>query len=213
MARTMIQIDADKCVGCGLCVSACKESAIDIVDGTAKLVRADYCDGLGNCLPRCPVGAISFSTREVVNQKPPGCPGSQSAAIPREGMGEASVSAQTHLNQWPVQIKLLSPNASYFHKADLLVAADCAAYAYGNFHQDYMKGRITTIGCPKLDAVDYAEKLTSIFTQNEIASITLARMEVPCCSGLEQAMQSALARCGKAIPVQVATLSTDGRLL
>jgi len=213
MARTIIQIDADKCVGCGLCVSACKESAIDIVDGKARLVRDDYCDGLGNCLPMCPTGAISFSAQPIAERKPSGCPGTRTAAISREGSGDVSAVVGSQLNQWPVQIKLVPPGAPYFQRADLLIAADCAAYAYGNFHQDYMKGRITIIGCPKLDEGDYAEKLGDIFVESNIASVTLARMEVPCCSGLELAAKAAIAACGKDIPLRVVTISTEGQIL
>jgi len=200
MTRQVITIDESKCVGCGLCASACHQGAIGMVDGKAKLLREDYCDGLGNCLPVCPTAAISFT-----NQKSPSpkvdtfvCPGTVSSQATR---------------QWPVQIKLVPPNASYFDNANLLIAADCAAYAYANFHQAYMYNRITIIGCPKLDDGDYTEKLTTILTHNEIKSVTIARMEVPCCGGLEHATKAALQNCGKLIPWQVVTISTDGKIL
>jgi len=187
MVRKIIKIDEDKCNGCGLCVSACHEGAIGLVDGKAKLLHDDYCDGLGNCLPVCPTGAITFEEKEAL--------------------------AVTQFKQWPVQIKLVPPNAPYFKNANLLIAADCAAYAYGNFHNEYMKNRITIIGCPKLDEVDYSEKLTAILKMNDIKSITIARMEVPCCGGIEHAAKTALQNCGKLIPWQVVTFSIDGRIL
>ncbi|MDR2899521.1 MAG: 4Fe-4S binding protein [Clostridiales bacterium] len=199
MLRQIIKIDKDKCNGCGLCVNACHEGAIGLVSGKATLLRDDYCDGLGNCLPACPVSAISFEEREA------------------EAFDEAAVkSADTRaskLNQWPVQIKLVPINAPYFHKSNLLISASCAAYACGDFHNMLMKDRITLIGCPKLDGVDYSEKLTEILKENDISSITVARMEVPCCSGLEYAVKEALKNCGKLIPWQVVTLSTEGNVL
>jgi len=233
MFRKIIKIDENKCVGCSLCVSACKEGAIGLVDGKAKLMRKDYCDGLGNCLPVCPTGAISFEEKEVEpfdkaaaksreeNKQPGalacGCPGTQSKVIRRENAAEQkqaeTSSVQNHLNQWPVQIKLVPPSAPYFHSANLLIAADCTAYAYGNFHSEYMKNAITIIGCPKLDDGDYSEKLTAILTENEIKSVTVARMEVPCCSGIENAVKTALQACGKTIPWQIVTISTDGKIL
>jgi len=185
MVRKIIKIDEDKCDGCGLCVQACHEGAIGMVGGKAKLLRDDYCDGLGNCLPACPAGAISFEERE----------------------------AAAHLNQWPVQIKLIPASAPCFENADLLVAADCAAYAYGNFHNDYMKNRITVIGCPKLDGVDYSEKLKEILAGNNIKSVTIARMEVPCCGGIENAVKTALQHCGRLIPWQIVVISTEGRII
>ena len=233
MIRKIIKIDENKCNGCGLCVSACHEGAIDLIDGKAKLLRDDFCDGLGDCLPVCPTEAITFEEREAaeydeaavkanvknkpLNILPCGCPGTHSKPIKRESLCEPAqkqaVSAETHLNQWPVQIKLVPPNARYFDSANLLVAADCTAYAYGNFHREYMKNKITIIGCPKLDEGNYTEKLTAILTMNNIKSVTVARMEVPCCSGIENATKTALQNCGKLIPCQVITISTDGRIL
>ena len=232
MIRKIIKIDEDRCNGCGLCVSACHEGAIGIVDNKAKLLRDDYCDGLGNCLPVCPTEAISFEEREAAEfdesavkaaaeSKQPealacGCPGTHSKPIMRGDSDVAqghTASAETHLNQWPVQIKLIPPNAPYFNNANLLVAADCVAYAYGNFHGEYMKSRITIIGCPKLDEGNYSEKLTAILKQGSIKSVTVARMEVPCCGGIESAVKTALQNCGKRIPWQVVTISTDGRIL
>ena len=230
MVRQIIKIDGDKCNGCGLCVSACHEGAIGLVDGKAKLLRDDYCDGLGNCLPVCPAEAISFEEREAAEYNeaaviagteskqpdtlPCGCPGTHSKVIERENRrekeSEQASPSETHLNQWPVQIKLVPPNAAYFTNAHLLVAADCAAYAYGGFHREYMKNRITIIGCPKLDEGDYSEKLTAILKANKIKSVTVARMEVPCCGGIENAVKTALQSCGKMIPWQVVTIGTDG---
>jgi len=233
MVRKIIKIDENKCDGCGLCVSACHEGAIGLIDGKAKLLRDDYCDGLGNCLPVCPTEAISFEEREAAefneaavkasmqNKQPEtlacGCPGTHSKTIEHGGQCEPvrkqSEASQTHLNQWPVQIKLVPANALYFNNANLLVAADCAAYAYGNFHNDYMKNRITVVGCPKLDEGDYSEKLTAILKMNQIKSVTVVRMDVPCCGGIENAVKTALGNCGKMIPWQVVTISTDGKIL
>jgi NAD-dependent dihydropyrimidine dehydrogenase PreA subunit len=233
MVRKIIKIDEAKCDGCGLCVSACHEGAIGLVDGKAKLLRDDYCDGLGDCLPACPTGAISFEEREAAEYDeaavkanmeskqpetlPCGCPGTHAKTIEREGCcetkQECTTSVETHLNQWPVQIKLVPPNAPYFNNANLLVAADCAAYAYGNFHADYMKNKITIIGCPKLDDIDYTDKLTAIIRSNDIKSVIVARMEVPCCGGIENAVKMALQASEKMIPWQVVTLSTDGQVL
>ena len=202
MIRQIIKIDEDKCDGCGLCVSACHEGAIVIEEGKARLLREDYCDGLGNCLPVCPTGAISFEERDA--------PAFDENAV-KANMEQDD--APTCLNQWPVQIKLVPVNAPYFEGANLLIAADCCAYAYGNFHNAYMKNRITIIGCPKLDDVDYSVKLTEILKQNSIKSVTVVRMEVPCCGGIENAAITALRDCGKMIPWQVVTISTDGRIL
>jgi ferredoxin len=232
MIRKIIKIDEDKCNGCGLCVEACHEGAIGIVDGKAKLLRDDYCDGLGNCLPVCPTGAISFEEREAAEYNeaavqenmlkklaaavPRGCPGRNIKTIRRErqeSVRNETAENTSQLLQWPVQIKLVPVNAPYFNDANLLIAADCSAYAYGNFHSRFMKNRITLIGCPKLDEVDYSEKLTEIIKNNNIKSVTVVRMEVPCCGGIENAVKTALKESGKFIPWQVVTISTDGEIL
>lgn len=228
MKRKIIRIDEEKCNGCGACASACHEGAIEMIDGKARLTREDYCDGLGDCLPACPTGAISFEEREApayneeaVNaakkEKSPlpcGCPGTQSRMIKQESCDvEAAGIAQSRLSQWPVQIKLVPVNAPYFDGANLLVAADCTAYAYGNFHNDFIRNHITLIGCPKLDQTDYTEKLTEIISKNNIKSVTVTRMEVPCCGGIENAVKNALLASGKFIPWRVVTISTDGRIL
>lgn len=199
MIRQMIKIDRDKCNGCGLCVTACHESAIEIKDGKARVIRDDYCDGLGNCLPVCPTGAISFEEREAA--------AFDEEAVKRHKEGKSA------LSQWPVQIKLLPVHAPYYEDADLLVAADCTAYAYGNFHQDFLRGKTVLVGCPKLDAVDYSEKLTAIFSENRIRSITLVRMWVPCCGGMQSAVERAIQNSGKEIPYKVITLSAEGEMM
>lgn len=198
MLRRIIKIDEEKCNGCGACASACHEGAIEMIDGKAKLTREDYCDGLGDCLPACPADAIHFEEREA--------PAYNEAAV-------LAAKAATQLSQWPVQIKLVPTNAPYFDGANLLIAADCTAYAYGNFHQEFIRNHITVIGCPKLDEGDYAEKLTEIIANNDIKSVTIVRMEVPCCGGIKQAAKRALQASGKFIPWRVAIVSTDGRLL
>lgn len=233
MKRRIIEIDREKCNGCGACAGACHEGAIAMVDGKAALMRDDYCDGLGDCLPACPTGAISFVEREAAaydeqavlahkqekmraegKSLPCGCPGSRSRRIEHTDGGEAPLcEAVSRLAQWPVQIKLAPVNAPYFSGAKLLIAADCTAYAYAAFHERFIKGHITLIGCPKLDAVDYSEKLTEILLRNDIKSVTVVRMEVPCCGGLEHAAKTALQKSGKFLPWQVVTLSTDGRIL
>lgn len=233
MKRKIIQIDSEKCIGCGLCVDACHEGAIAMVDGKAKLMREDYCDGLGDCLPACPTEAITFVEREAAaydeaavkaaqaqkNAAPLvcGCPGTNAKRIVREQQPEAPaqqpVYEASELSQWPIQIKLVPVNAPYFDGADLLVAADCTAFAYARFHKDFIRRHITLIGCPKLDEGDYAEKLTEIIKNNNIKSVKIVRMEVPCCSGLENAVKRALQNSRKMIPWQVAVISTDGRLL
>ena len=234
MIRRIIQIDKEKCNGCGACAQACHEGAIAMVDGKAKLMRDDYCDGLGDCLPACPTGAITFVEREAAaydeqavmeNKKkkmqkeamtlPCGCPGSQSRQIKHaeETHEDAHCAAQeSRLSQWPVQIKLVPVNAPYFDGAKLLIAADCTAYAYAAFHERFIRGHITLVGCPKLDSVDYSEKLTEIIRENNIKSVTIVRMEVPCCGGLERAAITALKNSGKFIPWQVVTVTLDGRL-
>ena len=229
MIRKIIQIDEKKCNGCGACASACHEGAIGVVDGKAKLLRDDYCDGLGDCLPACPTGAISFVEREAAaydeaavlavkaKKAQPlscGCPGSASKAIKRHEVVSVTTAPQeSELRQWPVQIKLVPVNAPWFDGAKLLVAADCTAYAYASFHQDFIKGHITLVGCPKLDAVDYAVKLTEIIRNNGIRSVTVVRMEVPCCGGIENAVKTALHDSGKLIPWNVVTIATDGSII
>lgn len=231
MIRKIIKINEEKCSGCGACAAACHEGAIGMVDGKAKLLREDYCDGLGDCLPACPTNAITFEEREapayneaaVLAAKakkasetlPCGCPGTQSKFIKRTETASVSdnLISVSRLSQWPVQIKLVPVNAPYFHGADLLIAADCTAYAYGRFHEDFIQNRITLIGCPKLDECDYAEKLTEIIMNNNIKSLTIVRMEVPCCSGIENAAKRALQASGKLIPWQVVIISTDGKIM
>lgn len=230
MLRKVIKIDEEKCDGCGLCADACHEGAIGIVDGKAKLLREDFCDGLGDCLPACPRGAIAFEVREapmyneaaVLEEKskkpkvklPCGCPGTLSKAISREPSQRAErISSQSQLAQWPCQIKLVPVNAPYFDGANLLIAADCTAYAYGGFHNDFIRNHITLIGCPKLDEGDYAEKLTEIIRNNNIKSVRVVRMEVPCCSGIVSAVKKALMASGKFIPWQVVVISTDGKII
>ena len=232
MKRKIIKIDKDKCNGCGACASACHEGAIEMQNGKAILARENYCDGLGDCLPACPTGAISFEQREapayeeqaVIAAKAKKklhsctgthCPGTQSRTIKRDSAPPTytPTSAQSQLAQWPCQIKLVPPNAPYFENANLLIAADCTAYAYAAFHSEFMRNHITLIGCPKLDAEDYAQKLTHIIASNNIKSVNIVRMEVPCCSGLENAAKRAIMASGKFIPWQVVTISTAGKIL
>ncbi len=242
MKRNIIKIDQDKCVGCGLCVKACHQSAIGLVDGKATLLREDYCDGLGRCLPNCPVNALSIVETDspaAVQKTPPagGCPGSNAKLLhiakeapPTAGvcpgsnaraLPTAATPIQQHtveapasqLRQWPVQIKLVPANAPYFNGANLLIAADCCAYSYAGFHDKFMKNKITIIGCPKLDEGDYSEKLAQIIEANDLKSITVVRMEVPCCGGIVEALKAALVKSGKILPWQIVTLSTDGQIL
>ena len=235
MIRKIIQIDEEKCNGCGACADACHEGAIGMVNGKATLLRDDYCDGLGDCLPTCPTGAISFVEREAAAydekavqehmQKKnaqttasagshTGCPGSRMQQFKRqETASPIPAQVNSQLGQWPCQIKLVPVSAPYFNGAKLLIAADCSAYAYARMHDDFMRGKITLIGCPKLDSIDYSEKLTQIFQSNDIQSVTVVRMEVPCCGGLEMAAKKALQASGKFIPWQVVTISVDGRIL
>lgn len=229
MIRKIIHIDEELCSGCGACAAACHEGAIEMVNGKARLAREDYCDGLGDCLPACPTGAITFEEREAPayneaavlaakQEKAPlpcGCPGTQAKAIHRETctVPAAQTATASQLSQWPVQIKLVPVNAPYLNGTKLLVAADCTAYAYGNFHNEFIRGHVTLIGCPKLDEGDYAEKLAQIIAGNDIKSVTVVRMEVPCCGGIENAVKRALQESGKSIPWNVVTISTDGRIL
>ena len=230
MLRKIIKIDEEKCNGCSACAKACHEGAIEMINGKAKLTREDYCDGLGDCLPACPTNAITFEMREApaydedaVRQAklqnagvklPCGCPGTQSKAIKREAPAQSkSTAVASQLSQWPCQIKLVPVNAPYFEDANLLVAADCSAFAYGNFHNEFIRNHITLIGCPKLDGVDYTEKLTQIIANNNIKSVKIVRMEVPCCGGIEIAVKKALQASGKFIPWQVVTISTDGKIV
>lgn len=261
MKKNIIQIDEDKCIGCGLCANTCHQGALGIVNGKAKLLKEDYCDGLGRCLPVCPTDAITFKEvevisglapkvgagakadvnadmREVTNDEklevlPCGCPGTESKVFKRDKVNHPALSSlptditntantnttntntaiESQLQQWPVQIKLVPVNAPYFENANLLIAADCSAFAYGDFHNKFIKNRIALIGCPKLDEGDYTEKLTAILAGNNIKSVTVARMEVPCCSGIANATISALKNCGKMIPWKVSTISTQGELL
>lgn len=215
MIRRIIHIDEEKCNGCGLCANACHEGAIGMVDGKARLLRDDYCDGLGDCLPSCPAGAISFVEREAAAYDEKAVKAhmeARAAASVSSGTSETS-GPESQLSQWPVQIKLAPVKAPYFEGAKLLIAADCTAFAYGNFHNDFIRGKITLVGCPKLDSVDYSEKLTEILRQNAIKSVTVVRMEVPCCGGLENAVKKALMASGKMIPWQVVTISIDGKIL
>lgn len=236
MIRKIIKIDEEKCNGCGACAAACHEGAIEIIDGKAVLTREDYCDGLGDCLPECPTGAISFEEREApaydetavlaAKQKKrkeqgtkmfhAGCPGTQARQMAPAKTGNIpsqTSPAASQLGQWPCQIQLVPVNAPYFNGAKLLIAADCTAYAHANIHQDFMRGKVTLIGCPKLDSVDYSEKIAEIVKNNDIRSVTVLRMEVPCCGGLEMAVKKALQESGKWIPWQTVTISIDGKIL
>ena len=237
MIRKIIEIDEEKCTGCGLCVDACHEGAIELIDGKAKLIRDDYCDGLGDCLPTCPTGAIEIIEREAVaydeeavmlkNKQvvqnieesvnrplPCGCPGSAVKTIERKrSNNHLQILMESELRQWPIQIKLVPTKAAWFDGAKLLVAADCTAYAYANFHQDFIKNHVTVVGCPKLDDLDYSDKLTDIIKNNDIKSITVVRMEVPCCGGIENAGKKAMKNSGKFMTWNVVTIATDGSII
>ena len=229
MIRKIINIDEEKCNGCGTCANACHEGAIEMVNGKAKLMRENFCDGFGDCLPSCPTGAISFEEREAPeydekavkaaqgkNKHHAGCPGSSMMTFDKPEEQESPVFTGkpiSRLNQWPVQIKLLPTQAPFYDGAKLLIAADCTAYAYANMHEDFMKGKITIIGCPKLDMVDYTEKLTEIIRNNDIKSVTIVRMEVPCCGGLQRAAEQAIKSSGKFLPWQVVTISRSGEVI
>lgn len=227
MVRRIIKINEALCNGCGLCAAACHEGAIDMVNGKAKLMRESYCDGLGDCLPACPTGAITFEEREapaydhaavLASQAAQGkvhhggCPGSMSRSIHTSTKPVPEGELPSQLRQWPVQLKLLPVNAPYFDGADLLVAADCTAFAYGAFHRDFIQGKVVAVGCPKLDEGDYAEKLTAILKSNNIKTVTVARMEVPCCGGLQRAVESAVASCGKDIPLRTVVVGIEGNI-
>jgi len=205
MVRKIIYINQEKCNGCGLCTKACHEGAIEIVNDKAVLLRDDYCDGLGDCLPACPMNAITFVEREAAAY--------DKAAVLENKKKEQYLNTASQLRQWPVQIKLAPINAPYFENAHLLIAASCSAYAYANFHQDFIHNKITLIGCPKLDSIDYSEKLTEIIRQNNIKNVTVVRMEVPCCGGIENAVKTALQNSGKFISCSVITISTNGSIL
>jgi len=239
MKRKIVEIDREKCNGCGLCINACHEGAIELVDGKAVLVSDEYCDGLGNCLPECPTGAIKIVEREAAEynhelvmkkmeernrnsmlRHSGGCPGQRAMRMERNARsetavpGNSSVTVPSQLGQWPIQLSLIHPHASYLDGADLLVAADCCAYAYGNFHKDFISGKITVIGCPKLDDIEeYIEKLTEIFTVNDIRSVTVTRMEVPCCGGIVHAVKTALLNAKKIIPYREVTIGTNGSII
>lgn len=209
MIRKIIKINETLCNGCGLCAKACHEGAIEMINGKAKLVHEHYCDGLGDCLPACPVNAITFEEREA----PAYDEAAVKAAQKKEPLHQTASSCPGQLSQWPVQIKLVPIKAPYYDNANLLIAADCTAYAYGNFHQDFIRNHITLIGCPKLDEGDYTEKLTLILAQNNIKSLTIARMQVPCCGSLERAAVQSLKNSGKFIPWQVQVITPDGQIL
>ena len=207
MIRRIISIDEEKCNGCGLCAAACHEGAIGMVEGKAKLLRDDYCDGLGDCLPACPAGAISFIEREAVAYN------EAAVILGKQERAEPGTVVPSQLRNFPVQIKLAPVNAPWFEGKDLLIAADCCAYCYGNFHNDFIAGKTLLVGCPKLDGVDYSQKLSQIFENNNIRSITVARMTVPCCGGLPFAVKNAMEACGKQIPLSIVTIAPDGKIV
>ena len=214
MERKIIRIDAALCNGCGLCVDACHEGAIGMVDGKAVLLRDDYCDGLGDCLPTCPTGAISFEVRKAAPFDAEAVKAHMAArAAQKAKQAEEPAAGDSQLRNFPVQLRLVAPNAAFLNGADLLVAADCAAYTHGDFHRQFMKDKVTLIGCPKLDEANYAAKLALLLRENDIHSLTLVRMQVPCCGGLERAARQAVDACGKDIPFEVITLSTTGEVV
>ncbi|MDD4200476.1 MAG: 4Fe-4S binding protein [Eubacteriales bacterium] len=232
MLRKIINIDEEKCNGCGLCANACHEGAIEMIDGKAKLTRENFCDGLGDCLPACPTGAITFEEREAPAYDETavkkaqgahgghggGCPGSRVMQFdadtkPAKANRTSRNDAVSALAQWPCQIKLVPVQAAFFDGAKLLIAADCTAYAYANMHDDFMRGKTTIIGCPKLDDEDYTNKLTAIIRDNDIRELTVVRMEVPCCGGLQIAAENALRASGKFIPWRIVTISRDGKVI
>ncbi len=237
MIRKIVHIDEEKCDGCGICVDACHEGALQLIDGKARLVSESYCDGLGDCLPECPQGAIILEEREaepfdeeavkkniearklnIADTLTCGCPGAESKVIHRENSVAASINplaqkAESRLAQWPCQIKLVPVNAPYLDNAHLLIAADCTAFAYAGIHEDFMRNKITLMGCPKLDSVDYSEKLTEILMAHQIKSITILRMEVPCCNGIVNAVKKAMTESQKMIPWHVVTISTAGKII
>ena len=218
MKKTIIEIDRDACIGCGQCANACHQGAIEMVDGKAKLVKENHCDGLGRCLPHCPVDAIQLVEKEVeIPEKEASshctCPSSAAKQIERKQTQDFDGEVPSQLNQWPCQIQLVNPTASYFEGADLLISADCCGFAFGDFHRKFMKDKITIVGCPKLDPVDYSTKLTNILSYNNINSITVTRMNVPCCGGLTYAVETAIKKSGKDIPLKVHILSTDGGII
>jgi len=227
MLRNIMKIDEDKCVGCGLCTSACQEGALQLIDGKAKLISDSYCDGLGKCIPKCPVGAITIEQREAVSfdkaaapkHNTGGCPGTKAQVIERKQVTAAPVAntaearSESQLGQWPCQIQLVPVNAPYFDNAHLLIAADCTAFAYANIHNDFMRNKITIIGCPKLDSVNYAEKLTEILKAHQLKSITVLRMEKPCCGGIVNAVKDALLNSGNMVPWRAVIIGTDGNIL
>lgn len=221
MLKKIIRINEERCIGCGRCVMACEQGAIGKVNGKAKVLREDYCDGLGMCLPVCPADAIYFIEKEVIapvaepkiETPRPTCPGMQSMALAQDEPEEIGIAPKSKLRQWPIQIKLMPIATTYYNDANILVAGDCCAYAYGNFHNEFMNDKITLVGCPKLDNIDYSEKLTDIFTSNSIKSVTVTRMSVPCCGGIERATAEAIKRSGKNIEMKTIIISTDGKII